>query len=304
MKAEQTTPATEPVPTEQAAGTPASPTIESPFAEWIPSYRVIGLVLLVVLLVTVWVYASRTSREAASKVWTEFARPGQTITDLEAQSQGGSKHARLELARNLYGPQGLALLQPLDKDQRNKGIANIQKARDEFVALADLFKGDVTLRASCLVSAAEAELTLVGIPKDGSSGDSLGTVTKAADLYKAAADTVGDKSALAEQYRKRIEELNNDKGRIEELGREIINRLAPPPTFNLGPNPSGPTAPTGPITIPKPPETKKEEGPKAPAAPVTPPTSSPVTPPTAPNTPATAPSVTPPTGSPAPPTKK
>lgn len=305
MKAEQTNPT---LPETSAGATPitegAAPTVtESPLAEWIPSNRVIGLVLLVALLVGVWWYAAGQSRLATSKTWAELVRTGQSQSDLETLVQAGSKPARLELARLLYGPQGLGQLNPNDKDQRSKGIANIQKARDEFRELAEFYKGDKTLRVSCLVSAAEAELTLVGIPKDGTSSESLGSVEKAAELYKAAADTLGAKAPLAEQYRKRSEVLLSKKKEIEELGIAIINKLAPAPAINLGPNTSGPKAPEGGLLPSVSPEPRKEEGPKAPTTPVAPivPPSSPLTPPTATppsTTPATTKPTTPPTAAP------
>jgi hypothetical protein len=300
MKAEQpnTTVADSTSPTTTPSAETIPPVSIGQFSDYIPSYRVIGLILLVVLLIGVWWYASKQSREAASKTWSEFTRAGQSTSDLEMLSQGGSYHARLELARLLYGPQGLAQLSQSDKDLRNKGIASIQKARDEFRELADRFKGDTTLRVSCLLSSAEAELTLVGIPKDGSSSESLGSVTKAAELHKTAADIVGVKTPLGEQYLKRAEELLAKQKEIQELGVAIINKLAPAPVFNLGPNNAGPKPPEGPITPQGIPEIKKDEGPKAPSIPV------PVSPTTAPVTPSTTPSpatsaVSPPKATPA-----
>jgi hypothetical protein len=246
--------------------------------------RVIGIILAVVIVIGVWWYAARESRRANSLVWTDLAEierkgaPDDLATFASSNKDIlAGKLARLEQARQLFGPEGVALLRGRDRGQQNKGIENIEKARGEFTALAEEFKGDATLRASCLTSAAEAELALVGVPKAGGSPDAKGTVKTAADLYRQAATVIGESTPAGEKARKRADELEANAATIEKVGKDIYDTIFPTTGFTVPPpggNTKGPKAPTGPIETPKPPT---GTSPKAPTKPITPPAVTPKT---------------------------
>jgi hypothetical protein len=247
------------------------------------NYRWLGLVVAAALVIGVWWYASFKSRQADSTVWSGLAdlfRSGRTngLTDFantpEHQKTVAGRLARVELARNQLGPEGIARLQIRNKDERNKGIENIEKAREEFVKLADEFQSDPTMRATCLMSAAEAELALVGIPKAGGSGD-MGTPGAAAEFYRKAAQAIGENTPVGEQATKKSEELEAKKDEIARVADRLNTLVAPATAVTIptpgAPNPEAPKAPEGPIGGQKQPEGAKPEGPKAPNKPLSPP---------------------------------
>ncbi len=238
--------------------------------------RWLGLALAAVLVIGVWWYAVHKSRQADSQVWSglaELVRTGgpSSLDDFAAQPSHkdttAARIARLEAARILLGPDGIALLQTGDKTQRNKGVENLEKARDEFTKLAESFKDDPTLKATCLMSAGEAELALVGVPKADGLG-SLGSVSAAAEQYRKAAQVVGESTPVGEQAKKRADELEAKKDEIERVGVQLYDRLLADSRTPAGPTPDGPKAPQGPLPG-TPAEAPKPDAPKAPDKPLT-----------------------------------
>jgi hypothetical protein len=239
------------------------------------AFRWLGLILAAVLVVGVWWYAVYRGRQADSQVWSGladvFRNGGRTALDDFAAAHRettAGRLARLENARTLLGPEGIARLQAPDRDQRDRGVENIQKAREELARLADEFQNSPTLRATSLMAAAEAELALVGVPRPDGTGR-LGTVQMAADLYRQAAQAIGEATPAGEEARKRAEELEAKREEVERVSVRLYELVTPPPAVTLpgDPHPDSPKPPEGPITDPKAPE---GVGPKAPDAPLTP----------------------------------
>jgi hypothetical protein len=236
--------------------------------------RWLGLALAAILVIGVWWYAVRQSNRADSQVWSglsDLVRRGgeSSLTEFAGAhpDSTAARLARLETARVHLGPDGLLLLQTGDKTQRGKAVESLEKARDEFTKLAEEFQADPTLRATALTGAAEAELALVGIPKAGGLG-SIGSVSAAADLYRKAAQAVGEATPVGEQAKKRADELEANKEEIERVGVQLYDR----PLFGAapgGPTPGGPKAPEGPLPS-QPAEGPKSDAPKAPDKPLTP----------------------------------
>lgn len=248
--------------------------------------KVLAGVLAVVLIGGAWYYFSKSSRSAAATTWSKFsdlARTGGT-SDLEEFAKVNAtdtpgRLARLEVARTKLGADGIAKLAVKDVEVRSKAVASIEAARGELTALADEFAGDKTLKASCLLDAAEAELSLVGIPKTPGGSDFRGTVAGTVSLLKQAAEVIGSSTPAGEKITKRAAELEANKAQVEEVGVKLNSLLTPPPSLVAPPADTlgTPKAPAGPIPAPAPPA---GERPKAPAGPV-------ATPPTAGSTPAT-----------------
>jgi hypothetical protein len=247
------------------------------------SPRVLGVVLAVVLVGGVWWYLAASNRKSASLQWAGLALLNRDTSPSrleefakENKDSVAGRLARLEQARIQLGPEGIAALQLRDTDRRAKGIASIEAARDEMVKLADEFKGDKTLQATCLTAAAEAELALVGVSNSPTGTDSKGTVGKAAELLRKAADAIGPATPVGEQLITRAKDLEANKAKVEEVGARLNGLLMPPPSLTPPTVPpgglgSGPLPPVGPIPAPKPPELPKAgDGPKAPTTPVVP----------------------------------
>ncbi len=246
--------------------------------------KVLAGVLAVVLIGGAWYYFTKSSRSATSTNWATFAdvtRTGGTSALEEFAKTNGTdtpgRLARLELARTKLGADGIAKLAVRDVEQRSKAVASIEAARGELTALADEFKGDKTLQTSCLLDAAEAELSLVGIAKSPGGSDFRGTVAGCVALLKRATDAIGPATPAGESIAKRADELEKNKAQVEEVGVKLNSLLAPPPSLVPSDGLGTPKAPTGPIKDPAPPA---GERPRAPAGSVG-------TPPTGGSTPAT-----------------
>lgn len=245
--------------------------------------RWLGLALAAVLIIGVWWYAVRQSSRADSQVWSGLAdlvrRGGESsLTEFASAHKDttAARLARLEAARVYLGPDGIGQLQTGDKAQRNKAVENLEKARDEFTKLAEEFQADPTLRATSLMGAAEAELALVGVPKTDGLG-SVGSVSAAAELYRKAAQAVGEATPVGEQAKKRADELEANKEEIERVGVQLYDRPVigtTAPTFG-GPQPSGPKAPDMPLPSIPPGSGSTPDSPKAPDKPLTPPSDAP-----------------------------
>ncbi|OWK46825.1 hypothetical protein [Fimbriiglobus ruber] len=268
-------------------------------------YRAIALVLALVAIGGVWWYAIRASRKANSMMWSSFEEV-KNPSDLKAFADAhkdtvAAKLARVEYARTLLGADGLGRLASQKTEDRTKGVENIEAAREEFLKLADEFKKDTTLQATCLTSAAEAELALVGYPKGATleTSEPRGSVDKAAELYRKTAKIVGEKTTLGENFLRRATELEEKKKAVVEA-ESALTKLLPEKTNPRDTTPA-PKAPEGLFPSPKLPDVvNPADSPKAPAGPVTVPPvpTPPATPAAAPGTPVPAPT---PAGSTAPP---
>lgn len=157
-----------------------------------------------------------------------------------------SKVARLQKARQLIGPRGLMLMNNnIDPAVRAKAVKSVEEARELFAKLADEFKGDLTMACQAIEGAAQAELALVGIPKESSATEMLGSVEKAIELYKRYEKIAGP--AAGEPAKLIAEELEAKKNDVVKLGEFINKELTKkkpenPPVAPVIP-PAGPTPP-------------------------------------------------------------
>ena len=172
--------------------------------------KILGAVLLVALAAGIWWWFSGESKKTEAIRWKELnnsASPAELdkiVKDYPNSTQ--SLIARRNQAEALFGTEGTAKLG--NGDTRAAAIESIEKARAEFVALADEFKksGDKTLRAKCLRQAAEAEESLIGIPKAGApaldwdESQDRGTVAKAIEFYTDAAKAIGEQTTAGERF--------------------------------------------------------------------------------------------------------
>ncbi len=267
------------------------------------NYWIIAAIAAVVIVGGVWYYAAREGRKADAVTWAGFVgvMRGPTHTEIDDFIKKNDKTtaaqlARLEQARMRLGQDGIVKLRSDDSTDRAKGVENLEQARTELLKLADDFKKDPSLRASVLLSAAEAELTLAGIPKskDGSGSEKRGSVKAAAQLYRDAAKAVGENTAAGESLLKRAEEVEKKEAEIVAVG-EVLFKPTILPGFGGGvQDDKKGDRPKAPDTLEPKSETPKAEGPKAPdkALTPTPPTATPPTgktpePAPAPMTPAT-----------------
>ena len=226
------------------------------------NYKVLGLLVIAAVGVFVWRYMASVRASNAADVWIRLdeASSVDKLDDIAKKDANGvqGKLAKLYVARYwLGGPgQGLDGLQQSDPDQRKKAIELIANARASFLELAEVFKGDISLGAQSYLGAAESEEALVGVPAEGKTLESRGTVEKAAEYYGQVARVAGA-TPWGDAAKKRAELLKSKANEVKELQSSLYNQMTPRvPTLDpsqpfgpgsgldLGPRPGLPTPPT------------------------------------------------------------
>jgi hypothetical protein len=134
------------------------------------SYRWMALLVLLVMAAVVTGYIISERRAANSARWTELAQATSVdaLKRLAEDNRFGvtvpGKAARLQWARALLAENGLDLLQSSNAETRQRGVANIEKARELFLQLQKDFPHDPIVQTECWLALAKAEAALVGVP--------------------------------------------------------------------------------------------------------------------------------------------
>jgi hypothetical protein len=185
--------------------------------------------------------------------------------------------------------EGLAGLTFPKLADRQKAAGTLEEVRDELTKLADEFKSDKTLRATCYLLAADAETALVGVPKAGVAAvgfevkeNGRGQVDKVVELKKKAAEAIGANTEAGQKLTADADKLATNAAEVYKVGgllnamfneADPVERPAIPPIITPPAGTDGPKAPA-PLPDPlnplkpdekKPEEKKPEEGPKPPA---------------------------------------
>lgn len=132
------------------------------------SYKLMGVLLLVVVGLALWWYIANERRKVASAKWVKFDEAN-SVSQLEEIAKEDPKLtvgrvAELAVARSLLGAEGIDQLVAANQEKRQKAIENIEKARDLFGKLLPSFDKDPVFKAECLLGLAKAEAALIGIP--------------------------------------------------------------------------------------------------------------------------------------------
>lgn len=179
--------------------------------------KILGGVLLVALAGGIWWWYSGESKKTEAARWKETASAlSPAELDKVAKDFPDTPQAlvaRRNAAELQFGTEGTAKLD--NGETRTAAIESIEKAREEFLKLAEAFGKlkDKSLQTVCLRMAGDAELSLVGIPKAGvtsfdwDESQDRGTVAKAVEYYRQAAVTIGDKTTAGERYTKLADQL-------------------------------------------------------------------------------------------------
>lgn len=258
-------------------------------------FRVVGVVVVLFIVAGVWWYAMRQTRDSTSGQWKAYEliamKPNANYDEFAQQNSGdlAGKVAELEVARGKLNSDGIAKLSLESPEEQQKGLDNIDEARDIFVKLAKEFPDNPTLKVESLLSAADAEIALAGIPKTPAGTDYRGSVKEAANLYRESAKVIGEENDYAKTLLAKADELEKNASEVIEVSQALHARLSPttqPGAPGTGPKPPigletpiesvipgiGPNEPKGPLTIPTPeeqPKPKEEPKPEVPAPEVT-----------------------------------
>lgn len=294
------------------------------------SYKLMGLILLLLVVTGTIIYISYETVHANSALWRAFVE-ADSLASAEELSKNNpnslpDRLARLQVARYQLGVAGIEQLGATRPDDRKKAIENIEKARAAMKALLPEFEGDPVFKAECLLGLAKAEAALVPVPvKEGELNEFKGSVPMVVEyldkLAKAAApDTpwAVNSAKLADALRNPTSSTAHDFVLIEqELFHPLFGGLGggvePSPALGPGLTPpliSGvPSAPLPPLAPkqgpviesnpppPTPPGPKPVPQVPVPVGPNPPPLPSTTTPPSQPGPmPPVAPGPTPPKG--------
>jgi hypothetical protein len=299
MKADQST--TVPVPTNPTPPSglehhgPLPPKDDaSPLLIWLQSFwerlktgrvgnpKWLALIVAVVLIGIAWWYFLSASRQSDSARWVQAETAAlkqegvkslledPTLTDTPI-----GRITRLNQSRSKFagGLNGLTAMKLAD---RQKAATNLEEARDEFTKLAEQFKSDRTLKSTCLLAAADAEMALVGIPKPGVQSVGLdakqngrGQIDKVVELKKQAAVAIGEKSDAGQKIIAEAEKLAKESTTIYEVTATLNAKFGEPDAVD-GPRdssskPSAGDMPSALEKLPEPPVTQ-ETPPAAPPA--------------------------------------
>lgn len=147
------------------------------------SYKWMGITLIAVTAILLTWYILSERQKEGSRRWVELesANSRTALEDFAKQNPDTlvGNVAQLDLARVLLGPDGIERLPTVRDDaERKAAVGNIEKSRELLTKLLDAFKDQPLLKVQCLVGLAKAEATLVGMFKEGSLTESLGSVDK------------------------------------------------------------------------------------------------------------------------------
>jgi len=224
--------------------------------------RILALGVGLGLIIGLWWYLARENRKTSSREWAGLMNVSPEDLDTHAKNFAGTtsgRVARMELARQNLGPKGIRAMTSADRDLTRQGLDNIEAARTEFLKLAEEWKQQPSLAAEAYLLAAEAELTLAGIPKAANSSEFRGDPQRAAEYLEKAAQLTPAQSAIRDTLSKRAEAIKNRANEAVQVGRDLFDKLSPLPTIDLTPKggAEGPIAPgllptASPTTTPAP----------------------------------------------------
>jgi hypothetical protein len=160
------------------------------------SYPMMALLLLLVTGVGVGWWIVHERNKTRSGLWVELDLLS-SVSSLEEFAKKNpdttqGKLANLEIARAQLGVDGIDRLTATDPIARKNAVANVEKAREAFAKLVEVFKDDPVLKVECLVACAKAEAVLVGMPKEGQLIESRGDPKKAIEWLDRVAEAAPD----------------------------------------------------------------------------------------------------------------
>jgi len=194
---------------------------------------VLGVLAVVIFVVWYFTAGAATSRSA---LWVQIESdsyvrsPQEALDDFTRIAADSPKTipgrtARFQEARVLL-PQGLQMLGTLE---RTRAVADVVRARALFNQLSTETGDDPLLRQEALLGAAKAEEALIGVPNVEKSDQPYGSLDKALELYRKAAD-VAPEAYLGKQALAHAKQLEQNRAGVERFYAEL-NKLASSPAL-------------------------------------------------------------------------
>jgi hypothetical protein len=213
------------------------------------SYRVLAVLLLVAVGIGFFIFMQGERKVGESKKWLDL-EGAVTPQDLEKvitdyPNTVPAQLAEFHLARIKLGPEGMDRLVTGDQNERQRGLTNVESAKEAFAKLAPELKDSPVLQAECYLGLAKAELALVGITKEGRIDTFRGSPLAAAEWLDKLA-TVAEGTPWGEEAKKHAADLRASGGLPQDITRVQTNlynmALFPsrPGMFGPGGMPFGP----------------------------------------------------------------
>ncbi len=190
------------------------------------------LVLLILIgaaaIIGAWWFLARSSKAADSATWHTFeqARSQQVMQSFVDQPNLANTTAAKIIKLNMARDKATAAINQLSANtlvQRTKALTELTEARTEIETIVEEFKNDPSIKAAGLLSAAKAELAMIGIPNDRTKqlelmttpeSFSTGKVTKYVALLKKAADVIGKDSTAGKKYLAQAETAEKNPSKL------------------------------------------------------------------------------------------
>jgi hypothetical protein len=190
------------------------------------SPKILALLVSLALIAGAWYFYSYATKKQNSARWVA----SQSSVDTEslktlAADPGLAKTpigniASLNLARDTFTSASKNLLSG-NFTERQKAAKSLEDVREEMTTLGGKFSSDKSLQATCWLLAADAELALVGVPKEGIQAVGLqvkengrGQVERVVELKKKVATLMGADTAIGKKLNDEADKLTKDIERV------------------------------------------------------------------------------------------
>ncbi len=217
-------------------------------------YKWMALILILGAAIGVTWYILTERRAAASQRWMALdeASTPDALKEISAKNPGTiqDKLARLQRARALLGETGIELLNSNNQELRDRGVANIEEAREMFKTLVEDFKTDPVIKPECLHALASAEAALVAVPVSaGNQTEFKGKVSKVIEYLDQLAEAAAPDTPWQKDSKKLADALRKDESEFVRVQRSLFDYRPPVPKLDQplfpGGSPFGPLPPSG-----------------------------------------------------------
>jgi hypothetical protein len=215
------------------------------------SYKWMAILLIAGAAIGVTWYILSGWRSATSKRWMELdeARSPEALREFADNPANANtiqaKLADLQIARGLLGEGGIELLGAGNTELRTLGVSNIEKSREMFQKLLDVFKDDPVFKPQCLLGLAKAEAALVAVPTTpGQLTEFKGKVPKVIEYLDQLAEASAPDTPWATDSKKLADTLRTKPDEFVAVQRAVFSLQ--PPTLPGLPKTDG--NPFGPIS--------------------------------------------------------
>jgi hypothetical protein len=221
-----------------------------------------AFIIVTLATLVLWQYGAHANQSRYSALWTQVDVAGRDwergptyLARISDDSRGSlpGRSARFELARLQFsgGQKGIRSFL-----ERTRAIEDLKFARSNYAKLVDDCLDAPLLAQEAMMGVAQAEESLVGVPKSNDSsevfdlGQALGSYQKLADQYP--------DSILGKQAAERIKTINERRPEIEKFYAELNHWATTKPTMDLPETLGKPEAKPGSKEITAPESTKDQ----------------------------------------------